>query len=111
MNKSLLTAIAAAMIASSGTVVLAQSSTTTTTTTWTNDQGTVFREYSTTKKYEPFSDPKIEVRVGAELPQSVTVYDRPPTIKVPEPTRYSYSIVNEHPVVVERTTRRIVRTW
>ncbi len=110
MKKSLLTAVAAAMIASSGTVVLAQTSTTTTT-TWTNDQGTVFREYSTTKKYDPITDPKIEVRVGAELPQTVTVYDLPPTIKVPEPTRYSYSIVNEHPVVVERTTRRIVRTW
>ncbi len=110
MKKSLLTAVAAAMIASASSIALAQT-TTTTTTTWTNDQGTVFREYSSTKKYAPISDPKIELNVGTTLPQTVTVYDLPATIKVQEPSRYSYTIVNDHPVVVERTTRRIVRTW
>jgi hypothetical protein len=25
--------------------------------------------------------------------------------------RYSYGIVNDHPVAVERTTRQVVHTW
>src|SRR5436189_147307 len=39
----------------------------------TDSYGTVFKEYSTTKHYAPISDPKIEVRVGADLPQTVTL--------------------------------------
>ncbi|MEI9985229.1 MAG: DUF1236 domain-containing protein [Aliidongia sp.] len=44
-------------------------------------------------------------------PITVTLYPLPETMKIPDPDRYSYSIVNEHPVVVERTTRKVVHTW
>jgi hypothetical protein len=98
-----------AFLAGAG-VASAQTSATTTT-TWTNDQGTTIREYSTTKKYTSFSDPTLKPNVGVALPETVTLYTLPDTIKVSEPDRYSYTIINGEPVVVERTTRKVVHTW
>jgi hypothetical protein len=45
------------------------------------------------------------------LPQAVTVSPLPPTVQVPSPDSYSYSIVNNQPVVVDRTTRQVVHVW
>lgn len=107
MRNSLLAVTAAALVASG----LSFAADVTTTTTWSDDYGNIFREYSTTKHYEPVSDPKIEVKMGVAVPTSVKVYDLPETIKVPDRTRYSYVILNDHPVVVERKTRHIVHVW
>jgi len=85
--------------------------TTTTTTTWTNDEGTVIRDYSTTKKYSSFNDPKLVPTVGMELPGTITVYPLPDTVRVAEPDHYSYGIINDHPVVIDRVTRKVVHTW
>jgi Protein of unknown function (DUF1236) len=89
----------------------AQTSSTTTTTTWTNDQGTVIRDNSTTKKYSSFNDPTLVPSVGMELPGTVSVYPLPDTVKIAEPEHYSYGIINDHPVVIDRTTRKVVHTW
>ena len=109
MRRSLLS-LAAASVFLLGTG-LASAQTTTTTTTWTNDQGTAITEYSTTKKYSSFNDPTLKPDVGMALPDTITLYPLPETMKIPDPDRYSYSIVNEHPVIVERTTRKVVHTW
>jgi opacity protein-like surface antigen len=85
--------------------------TTKTTTTFTNQDGAMIREHSVTKHYSSLNDPKIVVKQGIELPASATLYPLPETIKVDEPTRYSYVIINDKPVVVERTTRRIIHTF
>ena len=45
------------------------------------------------------------------LPSTVTIYPLPDTVKVMPADRYSYGIVNDHPVAVERTTRQVVHTW
>jgi hypothetical protein len=109
MRRSLFSIVAASvLLASVGT---ASAQTTTSTTTWTNDQGTTFREYSTSKKYGSFSDPTLKPDVGMALPGTVTLYPLPETIKVPSPDTYSYGIINDRPVVVERTTRKVVHTW
>jgi hypothetical protein len=110
MRKSLFS-IAAASVFLAGVGLASADTTSTTTTTWTNDQGTTIREYSTSNHYRSFNDPSLQPRVGMELPGTVTVYPLPDTIKVPEPDRYSYSIINDHPVVVERTTRKVIHTW
>jgi hypothetical protein len=39
------------------------------------------------------------------------VYPLPPTVEVPSANTYSYSIVNNQPVVVDRTTRKVVHVW
>lgn len=84
---------------------------TTTTTTWTAADGTVIKEYSTTQKYEPVAVPDFDAEVGVVLPQNVKVYSLPNTVKVQDPDRYSYTIINDQPVVVERSSRRVVHVW
>ncbi len=109
MRKSILSAVAVSMLMASAGVAVAQSSTTTT--TWTTDQGSAIRAYSTTQKYTSFTDPALKPMVGAALPGTVTLYPLPDSMKVPQADTYSYSIVNDRPVVVERTTRKVVHTW
>ena len=110
MNKSLLSFAAASVLLAGIGFASAQSSTTTTT-TWTTDQGKAITDYSTTQKYTSFSDPALKPTIGSELPQTVTIYPLPSTVTVTQPDQYSYGIVNNQPVVVERTTRKVVHTW
>jgi hypothetical protein len=108
MRKSLFSIVTATALVTSAGLAGAQT-TTSTTTTWTPEQGTAITQYSTTQHYQSFSDPS--VTVGTVLPQTVTVYPLPPTVEVPSADNYSYTIVNNQPVVVERTTRRVVHVW
>lgn len=110
MNKSLLSLVAASAILIASGLVSAQS-TTNTTTTWTTDQGTTIREYSTTQKYNSFNDPTLKPSIGVVIPGTVTVYPLPETLKVPSADTYSYGIINNQPVVIERTTRKVVHSW
>jgi hypothetical protein len=109
MRRSLFSAVAASVLLAG--VGLASAQTTTTTRTWTKDQGTTFRDYSTAHKYSSYSDPAMKPTVGMELPATVTMHPLPETMKVPSSDTYSYSIINNRPVVVERTTRKVVHTW
>ena len=105
MNKSLFSFAAASVLLAGIGFASAQFATTT---TWTTEQGRVFTDYPTTQKYSSFSDPALNPTVGSALPQTVTVYPLPSTVTVVQPDRYSYGIVNNQPVVVERTTRKVV---
>ena len=110
MRKSLFSIVTGVALITGATVASADT-TTTTTTTWTPDQGTAIREYSTTKHYSSFKDPTLRPSVGVVLPNAVTVYPLPQTVQVPSADRYSYSIINEHPVVVERSSRKVIHAW
>jgi hypothetical protein len=110
MRKSLFSIVTASVILSGAGLASAQTSTTTTS-TWTPAQGTAITQYSTTQKYQSYSDPALAPTVGTVLPQAVTVYPLPPTVEVPSASTYSYSIVNNQPVVVDTTTRKVVHTW
>jgi hypothetical protein len=114
MTKSLYAAAIATMLLSSAGVALAQTDQTTTTTTtqsWSPDYGPQLSQSYTTSGYAAVTDPNVQVAVGTPLPPNVTFYPLPTTIRVPEPDRYSYTIINSHPVVVDRTTRRVIHTW
>ena len=112
MKRSLLSTLAAAALLAGATVASAETSTTATTTTrWSPDHRAAITEYSTTQKYQSFNDPAFKPHVGAPLPGTVTLYPLPGTIKVETPDRYSYSIINNNPVIVDRTTRSVVHTW
>ena len=112
MRRSLLAFAAVSVFLAGAGLAAAQTSTsTTTTTTWSNDQAHAITEYSTTKHYTSFDDPTLRPDVGMVLPDTITLYPLPETLKIEDPDRYSYSIVNQHPVVVERTTRKVVHTW
>lgn len=109
MNK-LFATFAVAALASSIGVAAAQTSTTTTT-TFSAQDGTVIREHSTTQKHTSFSDPNLNPSVGVVLPGTVQLHPLPPSVRVTTPEAYSYTIVNNRPIVVERTTRRVVHSF
>ncbi len=111
MKKALFSIVAASVMLAGIGLASAQTNSTTTTTTWTNDQGAMIRQYSTTKHYSSFSDPSLKPDVGMELPGTLTLYPLPQTVVVPDADSYSYAIINDQPVVVERTTRKVVHTW
>ena len=111
MRKSLLSVAAASLFFAGVGLVSAQTSTTTTTENWTTDQGTTLHTYSKSKDYKSFTDPSMNPKVGMELPNTVTLYPLPDTMKVPSADRYRYGMINDHPVVVETTTRKIVHNW
>jgi hypothetical protein len=111
MRKSLFSIVTASALLAGTGLASAQSTTTTTTTQWTPDQGTAITQYSTTQHYQSFSDPALTPTVGTVLPGTVTVYALPQTVVPPTPGAYSYSIINNQPVVVETTTRKVVHTW
>lgn len=111
-SRYLLSATAATLLAAGIGIASAQtSSTTTTTTTWSPEYGSMIREHSTTQKYGSFKDPALQPRVGVVLPNTVELHPLPPTVTVPQSQSYSYSIVNDRPVVVERSSRRVIHTW
>ena len=111
MCKSRLSILAASALVIGAIGVASAQSTTSATSTWTSDQGSVFRDYSTTKKYEPFMDPAFHVEVGVALPGAVELYPLPEPLSLPNRENYSYSIVNGQPVVVERSSRKILHFW
>jgi hypothetical protein len=110
MRKMLLSMVAASALLAAAGAALAES-TTTTTTTWRSEDGALIREHTTTQKYSTVDDPSMKPKVGVVLPEQVQIYSLPQNVEVSEPERYSYTIINGQPVVVERSTRRIVHIW
>jgi len=111
MNKTVLSIFSAALLLGSVSLAAAQSTTTTTTSTWTNEHGKMLSEYSTSKNYTSYNNPTLKPAVGNEMPGDMTVWPLPDTVTVTTPELYSYGMVNGQPVVIERTTRKVVRTW
>ncbi|MET0529894.1 MAG: DUF1236 domain-containing protein [Microvirga sp.] len=71
-----------------------------------DQQRTEFRQYVTTQKVPSYAY-REEVRVGAVLPESgVTYYEVPADYKV---KGYRYTVVNDTPVLVEPSSRKIVQ--
>lgn len=110
MRKSLLFVVTLPMFIAGIGLASAQT-TTSSTTTWSADQGPVITQYSTSQHYSSYNDPSLSPSVGVALPSNVTVYPLPPTMNVPQADSYSYSIINNTPVVVNRSTRTVVHTW
>jgi hypothetical protein len=110
MRRTPLIIAAASMLMVGAGFAYGQTSTTTTT-TWTDADGNVMRQESTTRHYDGYVDPSLRPSVGVQLPGNVALYPLPGTVVVPEAQTYGYAIVNNQPVVVERTTRRVVHSW
>jgi Protein of unknown function (DUF1236) len=110
MRRPLFSIAAAAVLVAGAGLAHGQSSSTTTT-TWSNEDGSVIRQDSTTHHYSSFVDPSLRPDVGSQLPSGVTLYPLPPSVSVPQVQTYSYGMVNNNPVVVDRTTRKVVHTW
>jgi hypothetical protein len=111
MRRTLFSIAAASVLAAGVGLAHGQTMTTTTTETWSTDEGPALRSYSTTEHWRSYDDPAFHASIGEEVPNSVVLHPLPDTMRVPDAERYSYSIINNNPVVVERTTRRVVHSW
>lgn len=78
---------------------------------WTPELGIAIRTYAESQKEPPFVDPNLKLGIGMELPNNVTLYPLPETLRIPSAELYTYGIVNGHPLVVNRTTRKVVHIW
>jgi len=108
MKKSALMLVAA-MTLSSAAFAQAIS---TSTMRWTDAHGNLLREYTETKQYKSIEDAQLDARVGMELPASVTTtYELPPAIKIEQPDRYRYVMINGKPVIVERENRKVIHVF
>lgn len=109
MRNTLLAGIAAATLMA--TAAVAQSTTTTTTTTWSPDEGQTLTQSWTTGGYAAPATTVAVPATGAVLPQTITAYPLPQTVTVPDRENYQYTVIDNRPVVIERTTRRVVHVW
>jgi hypothetical protein len=75
------------------------------------DQGKSFSDYSTRKKCNSYADPKFKATMGEEAPSGMTLHEIPESMKLRSAERYRYGMVNDHPVVVEQSSRKIVHRW
>jgi hypothetical protein len=111
MRKSLLSVAAASMFLAGVGIAAAQSTTSTTSESWTTGQGKSFSDYSTSKKYNSYSDPKFKATMGEEAPSGMTLHEIPDSMKLHSADRYRYGMINDHPVVVEQSSHKIVHSW
>jgi hypothetical protein len=78
---------------------------------WAPAQGQTLITTYTERHYVPYNDPSLSPEAGMVLPETVRVYPMPDSMNGAAYSSYSYGMVNDHPVVVETTTRRVVHTW
>lgn len=75
------------------------------------EHGVAIRTYAESQKEPPFVDPNLKLSLGMELPNNVTLFPLPETMKIPSAELYTYGIVNNRAVVVDRMTRKVVHIW
>jgi hypothetical protein len=51
----------------------------------------------------------VTVSVGAVLPETVEVYEVPTTVEVPAVRKYRYTVVKDQVVLVDPTSRKVVK--
>jgi hypothetical protein len=78
---------------------------------WTDEHGVAIRTYAESQKNPPYFDPNVKLSVGIELPNNVTLYPVPETLKIPSSELYTYGVINDRTVVVDRATRKVVHIW
>lgn len=102
MTVRILSAFAIATLMSAS--AFAQTSTTTTTTI-TTDQAAKVKTY-VMKEHKPSVKFSGNLAVGTALPGDVTFYELPADVGV---TGYRYGVVNDRTVIVEPSTRKVIR--
>lgn len=92
-----LTLLSSTVLAASDTLIL------------TPEDDTVVQEYVTTQKVQPVEAPKnFTVTVGESLPDTIQLQPiESPKLK----KKYSYAVIGKQRVVVEPTTRKIIKVY
>lgn len=109
-SKASLAVLAAVALAAGIGTASAQSTTTTTTTTISPEQETtIYRTITREQVAVQPPPPEWAPSVGIEVPAQVKLYSMPSTVEVPSVRSDSYTVVNGHVVLVDPSTRRVVR--
>lgn len=78
---------------------------------FTPEHGRMISEHAGSQHYNSVRDPNIHANVGATLPGSVDLHPLPGGIGHPQAQQYGYAVVNDSPVVVEHSSRRVVHSF
>lgn len=78
--------------------------------TFTPEHGQMLHQHSTHQHYNSFRDPHFHAQVGVVLPDAVELHPLPDTLapRVPQGHHYGYGLVNDRPVIVDHSSRRII---
>jgi hypothetical protein len=107
---SLAVLTAVALSAGAGAASAQSSTTTTTTTTISPDQETtIYRTITREQVAVQPPPPDWAPSVGIEVPAQVQLYDMPSSVDVPTVRSDRYTMINGHVVLVDPSTRRVIR--
>jgi hypothetical protein len=81
--------------------------------TFSPEHGNVIRQHATTQHYQSVHEPSFHGQVGATLPGSVQFHSLPDALvtKLPTARQHQYAIVNDRPVIVDPSTRRVIHAF
>lgn len=81
--------------------------------TFTPEHGRMLHQHAIGQHHNSFRDPSFHAQVGAALPGSVQLHPLPDTLAghVPSAHQYRYGIVNDRPVIVDHSTRRVIHSF
>lgn len=81
--------------------------------TFTPEHGDMLHQHAINQHYNSFRDPNFRAQVGATLPGPVQLHPLPDTLAphVPSAHQYRYGIVNDRPVIVDPSTRRVIHAF
>lgn len=78
--------------------------------TFAPEHGAMLRQHATSEHFAPVHDPAIHAEIGAVVPGSVELHPLPDALvtQLPAARSYRYTIIGNHPVVVDPGSHRIV---
>lgn len=105
MRRSLLVLAISAVLFASASSASAQSF------SYMPEHGRMLHEHATTQHHGSVQDPSFHAHVGAIVPGSIEIHPLPGSIGHPHASEHGYAIVNDHPVVVEHSSRRVIHSF
>lgn len=81
--------------------------------TFSPERGSLIRQHATTQHDQSVREPSFHGQVGATLPSSVELHPLPDALvtQVPAARQHQYTIVNDLPVIVDSSTRRVIHVF
>ena len=81
--------------------------------TFSAEHGHMLRQHATSQHYNSFHDPNFHAQAGGALPHTVEIHPLPEALvpHVPQAHQYGYGVVNDHPVIVDHSSRQIIHRF
>lgn len=78
--------------------------------TFTSEHRQMLQEHSSHQHYNSFRDPHFHAHAGAIVPEAVELHPLPDTLatRMPQGSHYEYGVVNDRPVIVDHSSRRVI---